>query len=116
MLVSEDARRTPKRAREGLKLASAVEPVHSTSPPRGLRAFLRRDYDPDKLARRRSSGPRKPAVAYKLALLWTIFAQIDLIAAVFRCGAMQGGPLLSRKPQCLGDEIDPLWRGALAPG
>jgi hypothetical protein len=45
MLVPEDARRMPKCARERLKMSSAVEP-----PPRGLRAFLRKDYDPDKLA------------------------------------------------------------------
>ncbi len=56
MLVPEDARRTPKCARERLKMSSAVEPVHcpdgtaSTSPRWGLRAFLRKDYDPDKLA------------------------------------------------------------------
>src|SRR5262249_5023946 len=71
-----------------------------------------KEVDAVKFARKIAQKERRPR---KLPLLRTIFAQVDLIALVFRCGAVQGGALLSRKPQCLGDEIDPLWRGALAP-
>src|SRR5262249_18845333 len=48
------------------------------------------------------------AAAHRRAALVLEGVQVDLIALVFRCGAVQGGALLSRKPQCLGDEIDPL--------